>query len=101
MAAPQLKRMSLELGGHAPFIVFDDADPVHAAKGATLVKFLNAGQACISPNRIYVQRGIAEPFLAAMTERVGADRKSTRLNSSHVKISYAVFCLKKKKKQTQ
>lgn len=74
MAAPQLKRMSLELGGHAPFIVFDDADPVHAAKGATLVKFLNAGQACISPNRIYVQRGIAEPFLAAMTERVGALR---------------------------
>ena len=74
MAAPQRKRMALELGGHAPFIVFDDADPVHAAKGATLVKFLNAGQACISPNRIYVQRGIAEPFLAAMTERVGALR---------------------------
>ena len=48
-AAPQLKRVSMELGGHAPFIVFDDADPVHAAKGASLVKFLNTGQACISP----------------------------------------------------
>jgi len=55
-AAPQLKRVSMELGGHAPFIVFDDADPVHAAKGASLVKFLNTGQACISPNRIFVQR---------------------------------------------
>ena len=47
----QLKRVSLELGGHAPFLVFADADPVHAAKGAALVKFLNTGQACICPNR--------------------------------------------------
>ncbi|MHB8767310.1 MAG: NAD-dependent succinate-semialdehyde dehydrogenase [Deferrisomatales bacterium] len=64
-AAEQLKRVSLELGGHAPFIVFDDVDPVHAAKGAALVKFLNTGQACICPNRIYVQRASYEPFLAA------------------------------------
>jgi succinate-semialdehyde dehydrogenase/glutarate-semialdehyde dehydrogenase len=69
-AAPTMKRVSMELGGHAPFIVFDDADPVHAAKGASLVKFLNTGQACISPNRIYVQRSIAEPFLNTLTERV-------------------------------
>ncbi len=69
-AAPTMKRVSMELGGHAPFIVFDDADPVHAAKGASLVKFLNTGQACISPNRIYVQRSIAEPFLETLTERV-------------------------------
>ncbi len=69
-AAPTMKRVSMELGGHAPFIVFDDADPVHAAKGASLVKFLNTGQACISPNRIYVQRSIAEPFIATLTERV-------------------------------
>ncbi len=69
-AATAMKRVSMELGGHAPFIVFDDADPVHAAKGASLVKFLNTGQACISPNRIYVQRSIAEPFLATLTERV-------------------------------
>ena len=70
-AAPQLKRISMELGGHAPFIVFDDADPVHAAKGATLVKFLNTGQACISPNRIFVHRKIIRPFLETMQQRVG------------------------------
>jgi len=69
-AAPQLKRISMELGGHAPFIVFDDADPVHAAKGASLVKFLNTGQACISPNRIFVQRGILEQFIQTFSERV-------------------------------
>lgn len=70
-AAPQLKRVSMELGGHAPFIVFDDADPAHAAKGASLVKFLNTGQACISPNRIFVQRSILEQFLETLNERVG------------------------------
>jgi succinate-semialdehyde dehydrogenase/glutarate-semialdehyde dehydrogenase len=70
-AAPQLKRVSMELGGHAPFIVFDDADPVHAAKGVALVKFLNTGQACISPNRIFVQRNILGPFLETLQERIG------------------------------
>lgn len=69
-AAPQLKRVSMELGGHAPFIVFDDADPVHAAKGASLVKFLNTGQACISPNRIFVQRGILDRFVQTFSDRV-------------------------------
>jgi succinate-semialdehyde dehydrogenase/glutarate-semialdehyde dehydrogenase len=73
-AAATMKRVSLELGGHAPFVVFDDADPKHAAKGAALVKFLNAGQACICPNRIYVQRGILEPFLETLVARVGAMR---------------------------
>jgi len=71
-AATTMKRVSMELGGHAPMLVFDDADPRHAAKGATLVKFLNAGQACISPNRIYVHRGIYDEFCAAMVERVDA-----------------------------
>ncbi len=69
-AAAQLKRVSMELGGHAPFIVFDDADPVHAAKGASLVKFLNTGQACISPNRIFVQRGILNSFVTTFSDRV-------------------------------
>jgi succinate-semialdehyde dehydrogenase/glutarate-semialdehyde dehydrogenase len=69
-AAPQLKRVSMELGGHAPFIVFDDADPEHAAKGVSLVKFLNTGQACISPNRIFVQESIAARFLGTLEERV-------------------------------
>jgi succinate-semialdehyde dehydrogenase / glutarate-semialdehyde dehydrogenase len=70
-AATQLKRVSMELGGHAPFIVFDDANPVHAAKGVSLVKFLNTGQACISPNRIFVQRSILAPFLETLQERIG------------------------------
>ena len=69
-AAEQMKRISLELGGHAPFIVFDDVDPVYAAKGAMLVKFLNTGQACISPNRIFVQRSVIADFVAEAQARV-------------------------------
>ncbi len=71
-AAQNMKRMSMELGGHAPFIVFDDADPVHAAKGAVLVKFLNTGQACISPNRIFVPRHMIDDFTKEFTHRVNA-----------------------------
>jgi succinate-semialdehyde dehydrogenase/glutarate-semialdehyde dehydrogenase len=71
-AANHVKRVSMELGGHAPFIVLDDADPVHAAKGAAAVKFLNTGQACICPNRLFVQRGIADEFMATLTERFNA-----------------------------
>jgi len=70
-AGASLKRVSVELGGHAPFIVMPDADPVHAAKGASALKFLNAGQACISPNRIYVHRSHVEAFTQTMAERVG------------------------------
>jgi len=70
-AAANMKRVSCELGGHAPFLVFDDADPVHAAKGVQLVKFLNTGQACISPNRIFVHRSKVDEFVATLTERVG------------------------------
>jgi len=80
-AAVQLKRMSMELGGHAPFIVFDDADPVHAAKGASLVKFLNTGQACISPNRIFVQRGILETFIQTFSDRVSSMKVGNGLDA--------------------
>lgn len=73
-AARQVKRVSMELGGHAPFIVFPDADPVHAAKGAALVKLLNTGQACISPNRLFVHRSIADDFIATLADRVGKMR---------------------------
>ena len=69
-AGQSLKRVSMELGGHAPFIVYPDADPVHAAKGAALVKFLNTGQACISPNRFYVHQDILEPFVETLSTRV-------------------------------
>ena len=71
-AAEQMKRVSLELGGHAPFIVFEDADPVFAAKGAMLVKFLNTGQACISPNRIFVHKSGRDAFLMEAKKRVSA-----------------------------
>ena len=71
-AAAQLKRVSLELGGHAPFIVCQDADPVHAAKGLSLVKFLNTGQACISPNRIFVHTDLLDPFIGELSKRVSA-----------------------------
>jgi len=73
-AAEQVKHVSLELGGHAPFIVFDDADPVYAAKGAVLVKFLNTGQACISPNRIFVHHSIVDPFIEELKNRVSGMR---------------------------
>ncbi|TVT33382.1 NAD-dependent succinate-semialdehyde dehydrogenase [Marinobacter vinifirmus] len=69
LAAANIKRVSMELGGHAPAIVFPDADPVHAAKGLSLVKFLNTGQACISPNRIFVHEDHLEPFIRELTNR--------------------------------
>ena len=69
-AAANLKRVSVELGGHAPFIVFPDADPVRAAKGAAALKFLNSGQAFIRPNRLYVSEQHADAFTETMVERV-------------------------------
>lgn len=64
-AAPGVKKMALELGGNAPFIVFDDADLDLAVEGAMASKFRNAGQTCICANRIYVQAGIHDRFVAA------------------------------------
>lgn len=81
--APQLKRVSMELGGHAPFIVYDDADPIHAAKGVSLVKFLNTGQACISPNRIFVQRRILDPFLETLQARVSGMQAGDGMNPAN------------------
>ncbi len=69
-SAANLQRVSVELGGHAPFIVFPDADPVHAAKGAAALKFLNAGQACISPNRLYVPNILKSAFEETLCGRV-------------------------------
>lgn len=70
-SARQMKRVSLELGGHAPFLVLKDADPVFAAKGCVLVKFLNTGQACISPNRIYVHKDSVDAFVGEFSKRTG------------------------------
>jgi succinate-semialdehyde dehydrogenase/glutarate-semialdehyde dehydrogenase len=71
MAARQIKRLSFELGGNAPFIVFDDADLDAAVEGAVAMKFLRVGgQSCICANRIYVQHTIADRFIPAFTEAV-------------------------------
>jgi succinate-semialdehyde dehydrogenase / glutarate-semialdehyde dehydrogenase len=72
-AAAQLKRVAFELGGNAPFIVFDDADLDRAVQNAVAIKYLRVGgQSCICANRIYVQRPIAEAFFARFTEAVRA-----------------------------
>jgi succinate-semialdehyde dehydrogenase / glutarate-semialdehyde dehydrogenase len=68
--AAGVKKVSLELGGNAPFIVFDDADLDEAVAGALLCKFRNSGQTCISANRIYVQAPIYEEFVDRLTEGV-------------------------------
>ncbi|WP_136684002.1 NAD-dependent succinate-semialdehyde dehydrogenase [Falsirhodobacter xinxiangensis] len=70
--APTLKKMSLELGGNAPFIVFDDADLDAAVEGAMVSKFRNGGQTCVCANRILVQAGIHDAFVAALAKRVDA-----------------------------
>jgi succinate-semialdehyde dehydrogenase/glutarate-semialdehyde dehydrogenase len=70
-AAGTVKRLSMELGGNAPFIVFDDADLDKAVEGAVFAKFRNAGQTCVCTNRLYVQAGIHDRFVAAFAERVG------------------------------
>jgi succinate-semialdehyde dehydrogenase/glutarate-semialdehyde dehydrogenase len=80
-AASHLKRVSLELGGHAPFIVCRDADPVHAAKGLSLVKFLNTGQACISPNRIFVHADQLDAFIDELTKRVSSMKAGSGLEA--------------------
>jgi len=68
--AAQVKRISLELGGNAPFVVFDDADLEEAVAGALVCKYRNSGQTCISANRLLVQDGIYDDFLARFTEAV-------------------------------
>lgn len=69
-SAPTLKKLSLELGGNAPFIVFDDADLDAAVEGLMMAKFRNAGQACIAANRIYVQSKVYDAFAERLTEAV-------------------------------
>ena len=69
-SGPTIKRLSLELGGNAPLLVFDDADLDLAVETAMVAKFRNGGQSCIAANRIYVQRGIYEDFLSAFEARV-------------------------------
>ncbi|WP_374292274.1 NAD-dependent succinate-semialdehyde dehydrogenase [Paenirhodobacter enshiensis] len=70
--APTVKRLSLELGGNAPFIVFDDADLDQAVEGAMASKFRNGGQTCVCANRLLVQSGIHDAFVARLAARVDA-----------------------------
>ena len=78
--APTLKKLSLELGGNAPFIVFDDADIDAAVEGAIASKYRNAGQTCVCANRLYVQEGVYETFNQRLTTAV---RQLTVNNGLH------------------
>jgi len=69
-SAPTVKKMSLELGGNAPFIVFDDADIDSAVEGAFASKYRNAGQTCVCSNRFYVQEGVYEQFVTKFAAKV-------------------------------
>ncbi|GCL73544.1 NAD-dependent succinate-semialdehyde dehydrogenase [Paenibacillus naphthalenovorans] len=69
-SADTMKKVSMELGGHAPLLVFEDADLEKAAEGAIASKFRNAGQTCVCTNRIYVQKSVAESFANIMAEKV-------------------------------
>ncbi len=71
-AGGTVKKACMELGGNAPFIVFEDADFDAAVDGAMIAKFRNAGQACIGANRLLVQRSVHDRFVAALAERAGA-----------------------------
>jgi succinate-semialdehyde dehydrogenase/glutarate-semialdehyde dehydrogenase len=73
-AADNVLKCSMELGGNAPFLVFDDADLDKAVDGAMVAKMRNGGQACTAANRIYVQRGVDEEFARRLTERMSALR---------------------------
>src|SRR5437764_8120700 len=82
--ADQVKNISLELGGNAPFIVFDDADLEQAVAGAVLCKFRNSGQTCITANRILVHESLHDQFVAGLREAAaklvvgrGTERSST------------------------
>jgi succinate-semialdehyde dehydrogenase/glutarate-semialdehyde dehydrogenase len=69
-SAPTVKKLSLELGGNAPFIVFDDADIDSAVEGAFASKYRNAGQTCVCSNRFYVQEGVYEEFVQKFAAKV-------------------------------
>ena len=69
-SAPTVKKMSLELGGNAPFIVFDDADIDSAVEGAFASKYRNAGQTCVCSNRLYVQEGVYDAFVEKFAAKV-------------------------------
>lgn len=82
-SASSVKRVSMELGGHAPFIVFDDADVDLAIEGLVKSKFASTGQQCVCPNRIYVQDGIYDEFSTKLKERVQRLKVGNGLNEEN------------------
>ncbi len=72
--APTIKKLSLELGGNAPFIVFDDADIDSAIDGAMVSKYRNAGQTCVCANRLYVQSGVYDAFVSKLAAKAATIR---------------------------
>ncbi|MCK1612077.1 MULTISPECIES: NAD-dependent succinate-semialdehyde dehydrogenase [unclassified Bradyrhizobium] len=96
-AAEGVKKVSLELGGHAPFLVFDDVDLENAVKGAMAAKFATSGQDCLAANRIYVQRNIygafVEQFAAGVAQlRMGHGLEPTTAIGPMTKLSVADKC---------
>ncbi len=79
LAADNVLRCSMELGGNAPFVVFDDADLERAVEGAFIAKMRNGGQSCIAANRFLVQDGIADAFVEGLTERLASLRVGSGL----------------------
>ncbi|KAK2670944.1 Aldehyde dehydrogenase domain [Fusarium oxysporum f. sp. vasinfectum] len=82
LATGTLKKVSLELGGNAPFIVFEDADLDLAAEGAMFCKFRCSGQTCVCANRLYVQKSVAKEFTAKLVEKVNALKMGGGLDKS-------------------
>jgi succinate-semialdehyde dehydrogenase/glutarate-semialdehyde dehydrogenase len=80
--APTIKKLSLELGGNAPFIVFDDADLDAAVQGAMAAKYRNTGQTCVTANRIYVQDGVYDAFAEKLAVAVRALRPANGLEAN-------------------
>lgn len=71
-SAPTIKKLALELGGHAPFIVFDDADLDAAVEGALISKYRNAGQTCVCTNRFYVHESIYDALISKLAAGAAA-----------------------------
>ena len=82
-AGSRIMRVSMELGGNAPFVVFDDADLDAAIEGAMLAKMRNAGETCVAANRFYVQEGVAEAFTSRLTEAMSSLRMGPGIDRSN------------------
>ncbi|OSJ13580.1 NAD-dependent succinate-semialdehyde dehydrogenase [Bradyrhizobium canariense] len=96
-SAQTIKKVSLELGGHAPFLIFDDVDLEKAVKGVMAAKFATSGQDCLAANRIYVQRGIHDTFVEALSAAMAQLKVGHGLNPASdigpmTKLSVAEKC---------